>query len=121
MSGGSYNYAYRHVEDMALALSRKKSPLHNAFGRHLLLVAKAMHDIEWVDSGDYGEGREFKAIEIALGEHWREPTIAEALDQIDTIKEELIALLEDGKDVQNKDTQSVANTKRPRKHMDGNI
>lgn len=104
MSGGSYNYAYRHAEDTALALSRKKGPLYNAFGRHLLLVAKAMHDIEWVDRCDYGEDREFEAIENVLGEHRRELTIAEALEQIDTIKEELIALLEEGKDVQNKDT-----------------
>lgn len=94
MSGGSYNYAYRHVEDMALTLSRKKSPIHNAFGKHLLLVAKAMHDIEWVDSGDYGEDRDVEAIRNVLGAHWRELIVAEALDQIEAIKEELIALLD---------------------------
>jgi hypothetical protein len=33
-----------------------------AFGKHLILVAKALHDIEWVDSCDYGEGDEVKAI-----------------------------------------------------------
>lgn len=38
-----------------------------AFGSHLQKCAKAMHDIEWVDSGDCGDGDEVKAIIAALG------------------------------------------------------
>ena len=50
MSGGSYDYAYLKVVDMAESLSSKNnSPLRRAFGKHLKLVAKAMHDIEWVE------------------------------------------------------------------------
>jgi len=32
-------------------------------------VAKAMHDIEWVDSSDFCEGDEIKAINEALGKN----------------------------------------------------
>lgn len=67
MSGGSYDYAYNKAEDMADSLcSKTNSPLRRAFGRHLNLVAKAMHDIEWVDSGDYGTGDENDAIAKVL-------------------------------------------------------
>jgi hypothetical protein len=67
MSGGRYDYAYQKVEDMAEQLAESKSPLRRAFAKHLMLVSKAMHDVEWVDSGDYGEGDDAKAIELALG------------------------------------------------------
>ncbi len=64
MSGGSYNYAFRYVDEMADDIQarinvRDRDPrnsardeLRLAFARHLRLVAKAMHDIEWVDSVD---------------------------------------------------------------------
>jgi hypothetical protein len=53
MSGGSYDYAYRHVDEMADELSqRRHTPLRRAFAAHMKLVAKAMHAIEWEDSGD---------------------------------------------------------------------
>ena len=54
MSGGSYDYAYGRVQDMADAL-RFRSPFdakRMAFAAHLDKVAKAMRDIEWNDSGD---------------------------------------------------------------------
>lgn len=66
MSGGSYDYAYQKVEDMASSLSEQRSPLRRAFGAHLKLVAKAMHDIEWADSCDYKKGDERPAIIDAL-------------------------------------------------------
>jgi hypothetical protein len=62
MSGGSWNYLYSKVDDMAGTLARSDDPLRRAFGEHLALVAEAMHDIEWVDSCDYGRGDEHKAI-----------------------------------------------------------
>ena len=69
MSGGSWDYAYMRAEDMANGLCQKgHSSLRRAFGLHLKKVAKAMHDIEWVDSGDYGEGEECQAIESVLGD-----------------------------------------------------
>lgn len=69
MSGGSYDYIYRNIEDVADRLSDKNhSPLRRAFAKHLKLVAEAMHDIEWVDSGDYGTGDDVKAIEAVFSD-----------------------------------------------------
>jgi hypothetical protein len=77
MSGGSYDYAYCHAENFAASLegdqqsiyegaSKYRTPHREAFASLLRLVAKAMHDIEWVDSCDYGEGDENEAIMAAL-------------------------------------------------------
>ena len=67
MSGGSYDYSFYKVEEMADSLSHKgNSPLRRAFAKHLALVAKAMHDIEWVDSSDYGKGDDDEAIRAVL-------------------------------------------------------
>lgn len=66
MSGGSYNYAYRQIEDLAESISERAgccelegpgtygSPpsLRRAFCEHLKRVAAACHAIEWNDSCD---------------------------------------------------------------------
>ncbi len=65
MSGGSMNYAYlaiQNIEFPQTTLERK------AFAVHLRKVAKALHDIEWVDSRDYREGEESEAILACLGD-----------------------------------------------------
>lgn len=68
MSGGSYDYAYMRVQDMAYSLRRKETePLRAAFAKHLELVAEAMRAIEWVDSGDYGGNQDEEAIRKVLG------------------------------------------------------
>lgn len=68
MSGGSYDYFYIKIEEFANELSISPSePERLAFKELLLKVAKAAHDIEWVDSGDYGTGRELDSIKEALG------------------------------------------------------
>lgn len=51
---------------MADVLAASGDPLRAAFGRHLLLVADAMHAVEWVDSCDWGPGDEVEAIKAAL-------------------------------------------------------
>jgi hypothetical protein len=64
MSGGSMNYLYSkvlHCADFPL-----DTPEREAFAKHLKLVAQALHDIEWVDSGDYGPGDENAAIRACL-------------------------------------------------------
>jgi hypothetical protein len=68
MSGGSYGYAFHHVEDVADRLRESEDPLRRAFAKHLDLVARAMHDVEWVDSHDYGPGDDENALRGALGE-----------------------------------------------------
>lgn len=64
MSGGSMNYLYSKLEYEAEF--RKDTPERKAFAKHLKLVAKALHDIEWVDSGDYGPGDDTDAIRACL-------------------------------------------------------
>ena len=66
MSGGSYDYAYYKVQDMADQLKNDPSELRRAFAEHLSLVATAMHDIEWVDSSDYGRDGDVNAINAVL-------------------------------------------------------
>jgi len=82
MSGGSLDYVYSKVEDAARAV-RGLSPLHRAFAEHLMLVAKALHDCEWVISCDYGTGDDEAAIRkvIAPG--------ADAKAAADTLREEI--------------------------------
>ena len=62
MSGGSYDYAFAKVDEMAERLTNDRDPARVAFGVFLRKVAKAMHDIEWVDSCDYSPGDELAAI-----------------------------------------------------------
>ena len=57
------NYLYSKLDDATFA---KDTPERQAFARHLKLVIDALHDIEWVDSGDYGPGRENEAIRACL-------------------------------------------------------
>lgn len=63
MSGGSLDYVCYKVSDAADSLeSRAKTIQQLAFAKHLRLVGDALHDIEWVLSGDYGKGDEVEAI-----------------------------------------------------------
>ena len=64
MSGGSMNYLYSKLEyDATFATD---TPERLAFKRHLVKVARALHDIEWVDSGDMSKGAELDAIRACL-------------------------------------------------------
>jgi len=68
MSGGTYNYASFKLQEFTDALSvATKDPRRVAFRELLILVTEAMHDIEWVDSGDYSEGDEYEAIDKVMG------------------------------------------------------
>ena len=64
MSGGSMNYLYSKLEYDATFSTH--TPERLAFKAHLAKVAKALHDIEWVDSGDIGPGDENAAIRACL-------------------------------------------------------
>ena len=75
MSGGSYDYAYWKIADLSESIRERAgewegSPAHKLrleFAYLLEKVAKAAHDIEWVDSCDYGPGDEVEALEAVLG------------------------------------------------------
>ena len=66
MSGGSMNYLYSKIEYEATF--HEDTPERRAFAKHLKLVAKALHDIEWVDSGDCRPGDENEAIRACVGD-----------------------------------------------------
>lgn len=70
MSGGSYDYAYRQVEEFIERLdvggSTMTNDLRSRFRRHLVLVAAAMKAIEWVDSADNSSPHDDDAIRAAL-------------------------------------------------------
>lgn len=63
MSGGSMNHLYHKVSS---AEFEQNTLERRAFYDHLHLVAMALHDIEWVDSGDYVPGDETEAILACL-------------------------------------------------------
>ena len=88
MSGGSMNYIYSKLEREANF--RQDTPERRAFARHLKLVAKALHDIEWVDSADYGPGDENAAIRACLGDAVMLATVLEmAKEAVATLQSEI--------------------------------
>ena len=79
MSGGAYDHTYSQVENMAKDPRLATTAERRAFASLLSDVAEAMHDVEWVDSGDYGPGMENAAIERCLSkEILLEQVIADA-------------------------------------------
>ena len=92
MSGGSYDYADIKIEEFANDI-RPTTPLRKAFKAHLRKVAKACHDIEWVDSGDCGPGDENEAIRACLGKNGPALVIAEAIKEAARARAELDAAI----------------------------
>lgn len=90
MSGGSLNYAYTKVEDAAGGIYLD-TPECRAFKAHLLKVAKALHDIEWVQSCDYGRGDEVEAIMACITPA---DVLAAARERAVAVRDELTALLD---------------------------
>lgn len=88
MSGGSYEYAYHRIEELAADI-RATTALRKAFKAHLVKVAKACHDIEWVDSCDYSPGDEDDAIRACLGEATDALVLAEVLAEAKKIHGDL--------------------------------
>lgn len=98
MSGGSWEYLYHRIEEASGRLIESRDPLRQAFGRHLFLVAQALHDIEWVDSCDYGTGDEMPAIEAVLGPPTKALVIAEVIEDAKCVMARLQALIDDSTD-----------------------
>lgn len=87
MSGGSYNYVYRHIEGIELM---HLTPERIAFQKHLNLVAAAMKAIEWVDSGDKSPGDESEAIRKCISSAAvTEALIEQAEAIIDQLRDEI--------------------------------
>lgn len=63
MSGGSLDYFYSRVTDIADTIDyRSSEPLHRSFSAHLRKVSTALHDLEWMLSCDTSPGDEKAAI-----------------------------------------------------------
>ena len=91
MSGGSLNYAYQRVEEVADEVaSRAETPEHRAFAAHLRKVAKALHDLEWVWSYDYGAGKELNALMACVT---TSDVLVEAVERANAAKADLERLL----------------------------
>jgi len=86
MSGGSWEYFYSTLNEVAERLVNSNNPLRSAMGEKLKLASQALHDIEWVDSGDYGDGDDIKAIKKFIGNNSKDLI---ARTQIDKIKKYL--------------------------------
>ena len=90
MSGGSYDYAFHRIEDLAEQIT-PETPLRRAFKTHLKKVAEACHDIEWVDSGDGGPGDEDAAIRACLGKDGPALVLAEVLAEAKRVLADITA------------------------------
>ena len=60
------NYLYQQVDEAADQLLRDRILERRLFAGLLKKVAKALHDIEWVDSCDYSTNDELDAIKACL-------------------------------------------------------
>ena len=67
MSGGSWDYAYQRVQDVADRFRGSRDATRRAFGEHLAKCAEAMRVVEWVDSGDSTSPADTDAIRALLG------------------------------------------------------
>jgi len=62
MSGGELEYLYSKIRTCLELNYKPSTPERKAFLNHMKLVVEALHDIEWVDSCDMGQGDENEAI-----------------------------------------------------------
>ena len=93
MSGGSWDYQYCQLEELAQKLSTQPDYKRRSMAVKVAQLATAMHDIEWVDSGDYSPGDDVESIDIFLGADRRRLTIEElernAKEVLKDLKKEL--------------------------------
>ena len=93
MSGGSWDYFTYKMDDVANRLKEDKEPLRRAFGEHMRLCAEAVRAVEWVDSGDWGDGDEMEYIRKALGDSAAEKEVSELQKELLTIRNKLNEIL----------------------------
>jgi hypothetical protein len=94
MSGGSWDYFYMKLEEVADRMRKQRTVKRKAFGVLLQKCAKAIHDIEYVDSYDYGEGDEIAAIDDVLGFNTAQEIKSIILNDLQKLKEDIIVLEE---------------------------
>lgn len=90
MSGEAFQGLEYPLYDAIITIMAQNKPLYTAFAKHLELVKQALHDVNYVISGDMSEGKEVESIKACLGEYWKELTLQAALERIEQIRNELI-------------------------------
>lgn len=91
MSGGSYDYVFRRLDDAAGYAKDKE------IQELLRDLAKLLHDEEWYESGDYGRDSYVKSLQ-AFKKKWFGADRSERLkgyidESLNDIKTELYALI----------------------------
>lgn len=94
MSGGSWDYFCFRCDDVAEKLCNDASPLRRAFGEHMKLIAHAMHEIEWVDSGDKSRPDDINAIREAMTS-WKEKELSILIDDAKKVAKRITELTEE--------------------------
>jgi hypothetical protein len=92
MSGGSYDYIYSRIDGIELRTAN--DPRRMAFQKLLKLVANAMYEIEWVDSGDNAQGDEYKAIDACFAFMSATPDVITKAQAYDALMENLKKFLD---------------------------
>lgn len=87
------DYLFSKVEDVALWLKEEKDPYRAMFGNHLLKVARALHEIEWVDSCDKSYPDDINAIKQVF-DNPDELALSVALDRAQETINELKSIRE---------------------------
>lgn len=78
MSGGSLDYICYKVDDAIDTIEKRATTvLQKAFAKHLKDVAKALHDLEWVYSGDYSDGQEVESLRKVINKEMELKTATE--------------------------------------------
>ena len=100
MSGGSYDYAFSHVSDMADRMAGGvQTPLRIEFAALLERVSVAMRAVEWVDSGDCSYGDEDASIracfDYARSVNTAVPQDAEQRKELENFKSFVLPMLDE--------------------------
>lgn len=67
MSGGSLEYVYQRIDAAVESLAEhKRFYRKEEFVQKLVVLSKALHDVEWYLSGDYGEEQVVEAVNAVL-------------------------------------------------------
>ena len=94
MSGGSLDYVYQKVQEAADRIKGDDRPIYRAFGKHLELVADALHAVEWEYSCDYGKGDAEPNIKKVLEDSAKQRHLEEILADMRKVNAEILKALD---------------------------
>lgn len=102
MSGGSYDYAFGKIRDLAEEVRRKASDhqgktLRHGFARLLDAVADAAYELEWCDSGDTSWEQAEPVLRKVVAPHY---VLGAAIDIATSAREGLDEAIRMAKEVQ---------------------